>query len=199
MSFDNQAEYYVDPIPSFRFLQHKYNFVQNPNRRIVWRQYSGHSFYCSCDSAVAIFGTQELQANMDYCYVRRRAECTSLGPGLNHLQAYAQTLVWLRRDVPRRFTWLFFSTHSIRAQHVSCCSVCTLAWDVATKDARWVRCSPCSLGPSPRQPTASCNVVCGCGEARRLRSRIMVVFVVQRIDRCPYVWVYLVLLLYQAG
>ena len=28
--------------------------------------------------------TQKIQANVDCCYVRRRAECTSLGPGLKH-------------------------------------------------------------------------------------------------------------------
>ena len=38
-------------------------------------------------------------------------------------------------------------------------SVCTLAaWYLATKDARWVRWSPCSLGPSLRRPTASCSL-----------------------------------------
>ena len=30
------------------------------------------------------FWAQKMQANVDYCYVRRRAECTSLGPGLKH-------------------------------------------------------------------------------------------------------------------
>ena len=30
------------------------------------------------------FWTQKIQANVDYCYVRRRAERTSLGPGLEH-------------------------------------------------------------------------------------------------------------------
>ena len=41
------------------------------------------------------------------------------------IQAYAQTLVWPRRDVPRRFTCYFFQ-QGIRAQHEGCCSVCTL-------------------------------------------------------------------------
>ena len=32
-----------------------------------------------------VFWTQKIQANVDYCcYVRRRAECASLGPGLKH-------------------------------------------------------------------------------------------------------------------
>ena len=30
------------------------------------------------------FWTQKIQPNVDYCYARRRAECTSLGPGLKH-------------------------------------------------------------------------------------------------------------------
>ena len=30
------------------------------------------------------FWTQKIQANVDDCYVRRRAERTSLGPGLEH-------------------------------------------------------------------------------------------------------------------
>ena len=30
------------------------------------------------------FWTRKTQANVDCCYVRRRAECTSLGPGLEH-------------------------------------------------------------------------------------------------------------------
>ena len=37
------------------------------------------------------FWTQKTQANVDYYYVRRRAECTSLGPGLKHssLRSYS--------------------------------------------------------------------------------------------------------------
>ena len=53
--------------------------------------------------------TQKFQANVDYCYVRAvpRAFRSALD---SSIQAYAQTLVWPRRDVPRRFTWHFFST-----------------------------------------------------------------------------------------
>ena len=50
------------------------------------------------------FRTKKIQANVDYCYVRRRAECTSLGPGLKRPSLRSLTLVWPRRDVPRRFT-----------------------------------------------------------------------------------------------
>ena len=50
------------------------------------------------------FRTKKIQANVDYCDVRRRAECTSLGPGLKRPSLRSLTLVWPRRDVPRRFT-----------------------------------------------------------------------------------------------
>ena len=55
------------------------------------------------------FWTQKIQANVHYWYVRLRAKCTSLSPGLD-VQAYAQTLAWPRRDEPRRSTWHFFPT-----------------------------------------------------------------------------------------
>ena len=64
-------------------------------------------------------------------------------------------------------------------------SVCTLAWYLATKDARWVRWSPCSLGPSPRRPTASCSLA----PVRRgdcVRESWLYSFIVQRIDRYSY-------------
>ena len=72
-------------------------------------------------------------------------------PGLKHPSLHSLTLVWQRRDVPRRFTWHFLQA-SVRAQHDSCCSVCT------TVDARWVRCFSCFLRPSPCRPTASCSL-----------------------------------------
>ena len=56
---------------------------QNRNRLLVRRWCSGHFFF-ACVIRQLGFWTQK-QANVDYCYVRRRAECTSLGPGLEHL------------------------------------------------------------------------------------------------------------------
>ena len=35
---------------------------------------------------------------------KRRAECTSLGPGLKHPSLRGLTLVWAARDVPRHFS-----------------------------------------------------------------------------------------------
>ena len=65
------------------------------------------------------FWAQKIQANVDYCYVRRRTERTSLCPGHPSLRSDS-TLAAEALHVA------FFST-SIRAQHESCCSVCTLA------------------------------------------------------------------------
>ena len=119
------TEYYADPIPTFRFWsgrKNKYDYSCKIET----------AFLCGDGARVILFvarviqqlgfWTRKIQANVDYCYVRRRAECTSLGRGLEH----PSTLVWPRRDVPTRFTWCFFQ-QSIQAQHESCCSVCTLA------------------------------------------------------------------------
>ena len=48
---------------------------------------------------------------------------------------------------------------------------------------------------SRSEPASTDSWLSGCGEARRLRSRIAVVFVLQRIDRYSYMCMYLVLLL----
>ena len=48
---------------------------------------------------------------------------------------------------------------------------------------------------SRSEPASTDQLQGGYGEARRLRSRIVVVVVVQRIDRYSYFFVYLVLLL----
>ena len=146
-------------------------------RGFLYRDGAARVIFCSRVIQQLGFWTQKLQANVDYCYVWRRAECTSLVPGLKHPSLRWLTLFWPRRDVPRHFAWYIFQP-SIRAH----AAVRNLVWYVATKDARWVRCSCWSLGSSPR----------------RLRSRIVVVFVVQRIDRYSYFCVHLILLLEQA-
>ena len=56
-----------------------------------------------------------------------------------------------------------------------------------------------SLLSKPEPVPTDNQLYSSCGEARRLRSRIVVVFVVQHIDRYACFCAYLVLLLYQAG
>ena len=130
-------------------------FVQNRSRLLVRRWRSGHSFFCLCDSAVRCLDS-EIQANVDYCYVRRRAECTSLSPGLKHPSLRSDSCLAAKR---RAFTCFFFFNKASEPNMMSCCSVCTCVlshdpYQVATNDARWVRCSPCSLGRArvDRQP-----------------------------------------------
>ena len=114
----SQADYYAYPIPSLRFWSGRKNktlsckietgFLCGDGARVI-------RFFARVIQQLG-FWTQKIQANVDYCYVRRRAKRTSLGPELEHPSLYAQTLVWPRRDVPRRFTWYFFQP-STRAQH----------------------------------------------------------------------------------
>ena len=55
------------------------------------------------------FWTQKIQAHVDYCYVRRRAECTSLGPvGLEHpsLRSHS-SLAAKRRAEALRVVFIF--------------------------------------------------------------------------------------------
>ena len=52
--------------------------VRNRMRRRCWGHFFAHV------SQPSGFWTQKIHANVDYCNVWRRAECTSLGRGLKH-------------------------------------------------------------------------------------------------------------------
>ena len=134
----------------------KIKLVQNRNRLLVRRWCSGHRFFARVIQELG-FGTQRIQANVDYCfYVRRSAECASLGPGLKHPSLLSDSSLAAKRRAEALHVVFVFNKAS--EPSTSCCSVCTLVRYVATKDTRWVRCSPCSLGPSPSRPTASCSL-----------------------------------------
>ena len=81
-----EADYYADPIPRFRFWS---------GRKNKFRSFQIETGMLCGDGARVIhffayvinqlgFGTRKIQANVDDWYVRRRAECTSLGPGREH-------------------------------------------------------------------------------------------------------------------
>ena len=72
------------------------------------------------------FGTQKIRVNANYCYVRRRAEFTSLGPGLEHPSPRSDSSLAAKRRAEALHE-VFFFNNSIRAQHERCCSVRTLA------------------------------------------------------------------------
>ena len=110
------------------------------------------------------FWTQKIQANVDDCYVRRRAERTSLGPGLERRSLRSDSSLAAKRRAEALHVVFFSAKHPGPARELLLC-VYSRMIRIATKDARLVRCFPCSLGPSPRRPTASCSLA---GEARRL-------------------------------
>ena len=142
------------------FVQIETGFsVRNRIRRWCW----GH-FVCLVVIQQYVFelGKFKPTATTDLSgAAKRRAECTSLGPGLKHPSLHRLSLVWPRRDVPRRFTGYCFQS-SIRPRHddllLLLLLLCTLVWYVATKGTHWVCCCSWSLGPSPRRPTASCSL-----------------------------------------
>ena len=58
------------------------------------------------------FWTQKIEAKVNYCYVRRRAECTSLGPGLEHPSLCSDSSLAAKRRAEALHVVLFFSKAS---------------------------------------------------------------------------------------
>ena len=71
--------------------------------------------------------TQKVQANVDYCYVRRRAERTSLGPGLEHPSLRLDSSLAAKRRAEALHVVFFFNKASEPSARESCCFLCTLA------------------------------------------------------------------------
>ena len=67
------------------------------------------------------FWTQKIQANVDYCYVRRRAECTSLGPGLKHPSLRSDSSLAARRRAEALHVVSFLTTHLSPARKLQLC------------------------------------------------------------------------------
>ena len=86
---------------------------------LVWSHSKDHSckieagFLCG-DAAGVIqrlgFWTQKIEASVVYTATCGAAPSALRSALDSSIQAYAQTLVWPRRDVPRRFTCYFFPT-----------------------------------------------------------------------------------------
>ena len=122
-----KADYYADPIPSFRFWSGR------ENKALSCKIETG--FLCG-DGARVIrffarvilqlgFWTQKIQASVDYrCYVRRRAECTSLGPGLKHPSLRSDSSLAAKRRAEVLHVVFLFNKSS--EPNTSCCSVFTL-------------------------------------------------------------------------
>ena len=130
----------------------KVSLVQNRNRLLVRRWCSGHAFFCACESAVRFLDSENSNQRR---LLLRPAPSRVHFPRPWTRAPKPMLRLYLLRDLPRRFTWYFFSARHPSPARELLAALCVLAWYVATKDVGWVRCSPCSLGPSPRRPTAA--------------------------------------------
>ena len=70
------------------------------------------------------FWTQEIQANLDYCYARRRAECTPLGPGLEHPSLRSDASLAAMRRAEALHVVFFSTKHPSPARELLLC-VCS--------------------------------------------------------------------------
>ena len=106
---------YEDPIPRFRFWsgrKNKYHYSCKIET----------GFLCGDGARVILlfarviqqldFRTQKLQINVDYCYVRRRAEYTSLGPKLEHLSLRSDSSLAAKRCADALHVVFFFNKAS---------------------------------------------------------------------------------------
>ena len=119
-----KADYYADPIPSFRFWSGR------KNKTLSCKIETG--FLCGDDARVIRFfarviqqlgfWTQKIQANVDYCcYVRRRAECTSLGPGLKHPSLRSDSSLAAKRRAEALHVVFFSTKHPSPARELLLC------------------------------------------------------------------------------
>ena len=127
--------------------------MKNRRRLLVPRWCSGHLFFCSCDSAVRFLDSQNPgQRRLPLSPAPRRVHFAR-----PRTQASKPTLTDSTLAAERRAEALHVVVFQpgIRAQHDELLLCVYSRLNVATKDARWVRCFSCSLGPSPRRLVAS--------------------------------------------
>ena len=96
--------------------------MQNRNRLLVRRWCSGHFFrFFVCVIQQLGSWTQKIQADVDYCYVRRRAECTSLGPGLEHPSLCSDSSLAAKRRAEALHVVFFSTKHPSPARELLLC------------------------------------------------------------------------------
>ena len=110
-------------------------------------------FVCSCDSAVGFLDSENSS---------QRRLLLRLAPRRVHFPR-----PWTQASKPAladSSLAAYFFQPSIRAQHDDLLLLLLLLLCVYSRmirsheDARWVRCSSWSLGPTPRRPTANCSL-----------------------------------------
>ena len=73
------------------------------------------------------FWTQKIQANVDYCYVRHRAERTSLGPGPEHPSLRPDSSLAAKRRFEALHVVFFFNKASEPSTRAA--ALCALSHD----------------------------------------------------------------------
>ena len=129
--------------------------MQNRNRPLVRRWCRVIRFYARVIQHLG-FWTKKNQANVDYCYVRRCAECTSLGPGLKHPSLRSDSSLAAKRRAEALHVDFF--QQSVRAQHDELL-LCVYSRMIRSHERRalgallslFSRCEP-------RRPTPSCSL-----------------------------------------
>ena len=121
IAFLDKTGPYADPIPSFRFWSGRKNEYHSCKIET--------GFSCGDDARVVRFfaraiqqlgfWTQKIQANADYCYVRRRAECTSLGPGLKYPSLRSDSRLAAKRHAEALQVVIFSTKHPSPAQRAA--------------------------------------------------------------------------------
>ena len=129
---NTKADYYADPILSFTFWsdrKKKSHWCKIDVFQYFYKK-SKQAFLCE-DGARVIrffarviqqlgFWTRKIRANVDYCYVRRSAECTWLGPGLEHPSLRSDSSLAAKRRAEALHV-VFFSEHPSPARELLLC------------------------------------------------------------------------------
>ena len=111
---------------NFSYIFFTRTLVQSRNRLLVRRWCSGHRVFARLIQQVG-FWTQKIQANVDYCcYVRRRAECTSLGPGFKHPSLRSESSLAAKRRAEALHVVFLFNKASEPSTR-GAAALCTLA------------------------------------------------------------------------
>ena len=80
------------------------------------------------------FWTHKIQANVDYCYVRRRTERTSLGPGLEHLSLRSGSSLAAKGRAEALQVVFFFNKASEPSTRAA--ALCVLSHDTYSHERR---------------------------------------------------------------
>ena len=100
--------------------------MQNRNRLLCGDDARAIRFFARVVQQLG-FWTQEIQSNVDYCYVRHRAERTSLGPGPEHPSLRPDSSLAAKRRFEALHVVFFFNKASEPSTRAA--ALCALSHD----------------------------------------------------------------------